>query len=450
MPPRIHPSEWTSKFSRLFDTAKCCIWNAFDWAWSLGYRDSALTKQIRYKLQEPRIREKFKDGKIPSPATIRNHTKKFINNHGEFTTKENRNYTKQPRKVTPSARKQIARTMAKTASSYQTAREYEYECEETGETIEISKTTALRIAKEECKRIDPTRNKVILTPHYCRGRVIYSKQEKEKNRHRKIITGDEASFGMKEMFVRRQDHIYVLKCDIEDEDDDIDIDNVWYVQDSDVKQVLSMHTNICYDGMVNCEITKDNFSKEKWAEFLMKPAFKRKIDKMKRENKFEFYLHDNCMAGGKPVDELNHVFGENKWSQKPPPPCRVKIGTKKVYVKRSRDGKRKAHWRTIDKTRPSKRCRCEFGDNFFCAKGFELNPTENYFNELRRELRAEYKRTKTWPRDADELEARIRKCVNTINKNKDWFHKTFDSLPRRYDLMIKHKGKTLREFGYRY
>ena len=83
------------------------------------------------------------------------------------------------------------------------------------------------------------------------------------------------------------------------------------------------------------------------------------------------------MKGSRSVEDLNLVFGNCNWTTAPPPPCKIKVGTRIITVKSS--AKRKEHIREIPETIPNPDCNCEWKKNV-TAKCPEFNITENIFS----------------------------------------------------------------------
>ena len=95
------------------------------------------------------------------------------------------------------------------------------------------------------------------------------------------------------------------------------------------------------------------------------------------------------MKGSRPDDDLNSIFGNGNWTTAPPPPCKIKVGTKIVTVKSS--AKRKEHTREYPETIPNPNCNCKWKKNCYPAKCPELNITENVFSWIRDKLKKNQK-----------------------------------------------------------
>ena len=142
------------------------------------------------------------------------------------------------------------------------------------------------------------------------------------------------------------------------------------------------------------------------------------------------------MNGKRPLDTLEEELGEGMFPLAPPPPCKKLLGYRTIHVKGS--SKVKAHTRQWPVTEPYKRCRCNLHEGAVAAKAPDLNICENAFNYIQTELSREGM-TIGWPKNVDELEARISKIIRSIPKN--WFRKAFSSLPNRWRKCVNLKGK---------
>ena len=190
-------------------------------------------------------------------------------------------------------------------------------------------------------------------------------------------------------------------------------------------------------GNLFFELFDGNFCVPVWKKMLTSEKHLSFLQSVRENHGFVFFLHDQCMRGAKPVDTLNQVFGQGCWGNTPPPPCRIQTGTRVVQVKASK--KRKAHERTIKTYRPKKRCHCNLPDDANAAKIPDLNPAENLFNLIEMEL-TKLGRNKGWPKNRDELKARI-ELVLTKQIPKTWFKNVFSSLPKRWKECVKRNGK---------
>ena len=71
------------------------------------------------------------------------------------------------------------------------------------------------------------------------------------------------------------------------------------------------------------------------------------------------------------------------------------------------------------------------------AKSPDFNIAENMFNMIQQEL-SRRGLTEGWPKNVDELEARIVEAIKNIPKS--WYRKSFKSLPQRWKKCLKLNG----------
>ena len=138
------------------------------------------------------------------------------------------------------------------------------------------------------------------------------------------------------------------------------------------------------------------------------------------------------MRGARPVKALEEVGGEGKFNTAPPPPFKRSTGTRVIEV--AATAKRRAHKRTLQNWEPQKRCHCALPPDARPAKSPDFNIAENMFNMIQQEL-SRRGLTGVWPKNADQLEARILEAIKNIPKS--WHRKSFRSLPQRWKKCLK-------------
>ena len=160
------------------------------------------------------------------------------------------------------------------------------------------------------------------------------------------------------------------------------------------------------------------------------------MEGLEERNRFDLYWHDSCMNGGKPVEMLNEVFGEGKWLDRAPKPCKFRVGERDVNIKAS--SKRKAHKRTIGIFKPKERCGCNLPPNALCSKAPDLNGVENVWNKVETDLKELGKR-EGWPKNREELIERLKQILDGIPNS--YFKKLYASYPDRWRKCVKLGGR---------
>ena len=160
------------------------------------------------------------------------------------------------------------------------------------------------------------------------------------------------------------------------------------------------------------------------------------MDDLNERNRFDLYWHDSCMNGGKPVQTLNAVYGEGKWLDRAPRPCKFRIGERSINIKAS--PKRKAHTRTIGVFKPKERCHCNLPTNVLCSKAPDLNGVENVWNKVEMDLK-DLGKKEGWPKKREELIQMLKQILDEIPNS--CFKKLYDSYPKRWKKCVKLGGK---------
>ena len=99
--------------------------------------------------------------------------------------------------------------------------------------------------------------------------------------------------------------------------------------------------------------------------------------------------------------------------------------------------KRCAHTRTLQNWEPKKKWFCTLPPGANPAKSPDFNIAENMFNMIQQEL-SRRGLSEGWPKNVDELEARIVQAIKNIPKS--WYRKSFSSLPRRWKKCLELNG----------
>ena len=380
---------------------------------------------------------------IPCAKTVKRWIQKFENNNGNIVIKEDREYTKQPRKADKSVVDAVCRELKKNACIRDAADCFEYWSELHDDWIEISSYTVFRIRKQYLRKVDPKRDYVILTAHHRRFRLLHCQWMLSKGKSFIIhqVFADEAGFGLKVMFNKQHDHVYV------DLDADISKINWWNIQKSDEKILLSVHMAICYEGVLYYEIYDGSFDCDFFEDIVTDDVFVENINDLKRRRKFSMYQHDHCMRGAKPVDAMNQTFGKKKWGTTPLPPCRMEVGTRVVQIEATE--KVRAHPRTYKVCEPCDECDCDFDNQNYPAKLQDVNLQENGWAWMKNWMK-NYGRKYGWPKNKPQLRKRIVKCIEAFDQNKEWFVNAFEGLENRYQQIVDHSGDSLKKYGIRY
>ena len=203
-------------------------------------------------------------------STVARWVNKWDDNSGEFTMDEDREYTKERRKVDSKVRKGIKRVLLEEKMSDRRASEMSF-VNSKRRRVSVSKHTIASVRNEELITVSPKNLKVILTPHHRKMRRLFAERmlnEMKKKRKvpqnssfspnyfsekilvlfsekvhlNRILQADESSFGLKILPDPRVDRDLIDRADLVTSIAQL---KPWNVQNSDTKAVVHVYGSFC-------------------------------------------------------------------------------------------------------------------------------------------------------------------------------------------------------------
>ena len=260
--------------------------------------------------------EKFTSGQIPSPKVVAKLCDKF-EQEGKFVAHGRK---KGAYKMT-SPVKQKAREKLKAGNSLRRT-EGLFLDERKGVQVRVKKDALHKFAKKELELARPKQEKVILTPHHKRFRVLYSEErlDKSDDHVRHTIFADATGIGMQIKPNRQVNSKWV-------ERGHASFENIQAISSQDTKNATNLFVLLSKGGVENSHVYRGEFDADLYGKTLI-PAMAPAVRRLKAAGEFSVYAHDHCLKGNKPVAALNKTFGQGKWGTTPAPPCKTRVGGK--------------------------------------------------------------------------------------------------------------------------
>jgi len=273
--------------------------------------------------------------------------------------------------------------------------------------------------------------------HHLRVRTFvcdHLKNRKEENFLQKMIFSDEQSWPITLDFNIKNDVIIVPKGMRSKT-------NLHHRSKGDSKAAFSLHWDICYDGVLYFILYEGGMDMKRYEDFVKELS--PKIEEKKLE--FSVYVHDHvsCSRQKFPEETMNKVFGEGKWLRHPPPICRVGTGKFNhinfVWSKGKNKGKRCEYKREIEV--PADVCECELESGIYADLAADMNICENAQGVLRKKVNELVKEGVCEYRGSVQKKmAVVRQAIVNLDSDKDFWHKLFGTLRKRYTWISENNG----------
>jgi len=400
-----------------------------------GNDQTEVTKRVARSLQDC----VWSTGSPPScekKKAVRRWFARWDANNGNFED-ENRVVTanKARTKVTSPIKVQLRAKLKEPQMSTHQAAQQEYvgRC---GVRVRLhfSTITKLRRTKLGLSKAAPKEKQLVLTAHHRRIRLLYARHKltlTDQQLHAQLF-GDEKGYGKA---VKPNRKNVVQYCEPGQEA----ITNVHTISRYDGLHMLNMFLVISSSGVFYSKIFEGEFTNAVYSQCIreMQPL----MAALRRRNRgqgFSMFVHDSCMKGAKPVAELDRCFGQGKWTETPPPPCKRFTGTvTRKFVRRRGVG----HWREYRDWVYREVCTCNPRNigRLHAAKAPELNIVEQAIN-MHSGYMYEIQKRDGVAEDKVVLRARMEECLRRLDANKDWFRDTYAALRLRYELVVEANG----------